>query len=484
MSERIKPNAEHRIVDGEVVTDSIDEKIQRGKAYSEQKAKELESGTAEPIENESDFEGVDPRASISEGIDLQAEEASFFKKHQTLLLWSLLFVIVMLVLWLTRPDTDWQVQKINDLQNEVAQIKQDNQALQNKVTEQETAISSQIESTLSDPKYQPAISKSDLIAVEKAMQAELEALQSKISALNGQAGDQVEQALAQLKQLSEAAQDSAKPTEEQLKALADLEDKFQAQLQTQLGLVGDKLSELFAFKAEQQVLTKQPPVLKLDMPLDSLQIQQWIVEINTQWLLNGRVAETRQQLLALEQAVSLSDFSYTTQLARLIGQDLGYLTQLSRDQEASPTPKTEALKSAIQKLNPALIKPAEKVDSNSASASEQKGALDDLLNRFSQMITLKKRSEGDDLTEVDELLINDVLQQRLQLLVDRLDWGMQTQSVSVINKAVKDIQQFIKRHYANESAEFSGMLAPFTEVQFAQKSPLSIMRLDELINAQ
>ena len=487
MSKRIKPNAEHRIVDGEVITASIDEKIQRGREYSKEKANQSQAETEISSDDVNDLgDDIDPQASISEGLDLsnqpEEKEDSFMTRYKSYILWTLLFIIVILVLFITRPNTDWQVERINDLQSEVSQLRQENNALESRVQEQEESlverIDTQVNQALSRVENKPIVTQADLSAIQEQTQQQLTQLQEKLAGLTGQAGQQVEQALTQLNQMAQNAQQELKPTENQLNALKELEQK----LQSQLNGLGDKLTELFDFKTEQQVLTKQPPVLKLDMPLDSLQIQQWIVEINTQWILNGRVAETQQQLLALEQAASLSDFIYTTQLARLIGQDLGYLKQLEDEDLRNPLPDTQSIKNVINQLTVKnMASPALQSGINRTDESNRTSALDGLLEKFSQLITVKKRPEDGSSSEVDSLLINDVLLQRLSLLVDRLDWGLQTHSADTVKQAVADIKQFIQRHYAKEFSEFTLLLAPFESVQFPRKNSLAIMKLDEAV---
>lgn len=488
MSKRIKPNAEHRIVDGEIITDSIDEKIQRGREYSKEKASKSQAEIEVSNDDVNDLgDDIDPQTSISEGLDLSHEpeekEEGFMIRYKSYILWILLFIIVILALFITRPNTDWQVERINDLQSEVSQLRQENNALELRVQEQEETlvdrVDTQVNQALSKAENKPLVTQADLSAIQEKTEQQITQLQEKLASLSGQAGQQVEQALTQLNQMAQNAQQDLQPTEQQLNALKELEQK----LQSQLNGLGDKLGELFEFKAEQQVLTKQPPVLKLDMPLDSLQIQQWIVEINTQWLLNGRVAETEQQLLALEQAASLSDFVYTTQLARLIGQDLGYLKQLEDDSLKNPMPSTQTIKETVNKLTVNnMAKPALQPTNNALEANDGASALDGLLDKFSQMITVKKRPEEGASSEVDSLLISDVLLQRLSLLVDRLDWGLQIHSETTVKQAVTDIKQFIQRHYAKEFSEFNLLLEPFESLEFPSKNSLAIMKLDEAVD--
>lgn len=491
MSKRIKPNAEHRIVDGEIIPDSlasIDEKIERGKSYSEQKAEQSLDDIERSSEDINDLgEDIDPRASISEGIDFKAENKAqfpgFMSRYKSYLFFLVFSLAMITALYFTRPNLDWEIQRINDLQNQMAELRQENSALEARIQEQQKTLIEQVESqlqkVLDKPENQSIITQADLSQIQEQVNQQLQQLQAKIASLGGQSSEQVKESLAQLEQMAKQAQQELQPSAEQLKALKEVEQNLQAQIN---GFT-EKLGELFQFKKEQQVLTKQPPVLKLDMPLDSLQIQQWIVEINTQWILNGRVEETRQQLLALEQAVSLSDFSHTTQLARLIGQDLGYLNQVKGESLRNPVPTTDKLKQAVNKLSADnLFSSTTNSSSQPPSGSDNNNGLDNLLYKFSQMITVKKRPEEGDLAEVDDLLMNDVLLQRLGLLIDRLDWGMQTQSLQTVKQASDDIKAFVKRHYAKSFSEFNLLLSPFENMKFANKEALSIMKLDQAIS--
>ncbi|WP_029406518.1 hypothetical protein [Thiomicrorhabdus sp. Milos-T2] len=491
MSERIKPNAEHRIVDGEVIPEnlaSIDEKIERAKAYSEQKAEEANLDKEVSPEDVNDLGGdIDPQAPISEGIELDSEthpdKVSFLSRHKTTLLWLSVILAVVVTLYFTRPDMSWQIQRINELQNQVAQLRQDNNALDVRIKEQQQIIAdsvkSEVKKSLQDPENAPAVTQADLSQIQQQTQQQIKQLKETVAQLGGQSSEQLDQALKQLQSMTQKAQQELQPNDAQLKALADLEKN----LQNQINGFAKKLSELFLFKEEQQVLTKQPPVLKLDMPLDSLQIQQWIVEINTQWILNGRVDKTQKQLLALEQAASLSDFSHTTALARLIGQDLGYLKQVKDKQNKPSQISTDALKEAVNQLSAKNLFTASQREIDQANAeSQSESGLDKLMTKFSQMISIKKRSENGDVTPVDDLLKNDVLLQRLSLLVDRLDWGMQTQSVATVKEASNAIKAFVKAHYAKSYSEFNLLLTPFENVEFESKKPLSILKLDQEVN--
>ncbi len=481
MSKRIKPNAEHRIVDGDIISSDIDEKIKRGKEFSEQKAAQETTQLLDETDlldeattiNDPDsiLNDVDPNETIAEA----AKKPRFFKRHISGILWLSLFIVVIAVLFLTRPDTDWQVQKINELQNQVASLKQQNQSFQTQVQEQfqeqmasnRELIAEQVKEVLANTENQPAVTQEEIDQLKQTLAEQIDGLHQQLQALSGAAGEDLNQALAELS--AKAATLTPQATEK----LNELE----ASLQQKMNEFSSQLSDLFAFKEEQTVLSKQPSVLKVDAPLSSLQIQQWIIEINTQWVLNGRIAETRQQLFALEQAASLSDFVYTTQLARLIGQDLGYLQQVQKQASDNALPQTTELKQAIARLTVSEVEsPSPEAPQNSTAEA---GAFDQLLMHFNRLITLKKRESDTDVAEVNAILLNDVMKQRLALLVDRLEWGMSTQSKELVLQAVDDIKQFISQHYTNQFSVFNGLLEPFVNIEFVAKQPLAITRLDQ-----
>lgn len=481
MSERIKPNAEHRIVDGEIIPGEIDEKIQRGREFSEQKEalketdqkefaesfKQEESGSEDP---DSILKDVDPQASISEWL----EPPTFFQRYGSWFFSFLLFLILFIIMIVTRPDSDWQIQKINDLQTEVSILDEKNQQLLQQFQEVEAKnhdqIIEQVNTIFSKPENRPAVSQDDIYQLEKKLKQRLAKLETELASYSNNASEQIEKSLEELKK------NSTQLSPEASQKLKELESTLQNQLQE----ASKKFEDLFLFKKEQKILTDRPTKISLDAPLDSLQIQQWIVEVNTQWMLHGRIAETQQQLFALEQAVSLSDYAYTTELARLIGQDLGYLKQLQDKSLKLPVPDTTQLKKAIASLTEDNI---EKLKSAQAEIKPENKAepsgMEKLMDSFSQLISVKKRQSDTQITEVNSILLNDVMKQRLALLVDRLQWGITTHSKPVVDQTVSDIQEFINQNYTNQSARFNGLLDPFKHIEFVSKRPLTILSLDD-----
>lgn len=460
------------VLEGEVLTESgeqsIEEKIARGRAYSKSKAAD---------------------ATSADKSDIRADQAinkpAWFARYSGYVFWMLLFIVVIVVLFATRPNTAWQIQHINTLQSDVSQLYQDNQALESRLATQEIkeldaqkTIEAAITEALTRSENRLLVSQADLDELKKSVQQQLVQLQESLQPLKETASLQLEKVQEGTESLLGSAieaSNSSVISEASVKPLAD-------KLQTQIDELGSKISELFDFNSHQQALTTQ-------QALSAFQIQQWIVEINTQWLMQGRIEQTAQQLLALEQAVGLSDFPEVTTLARLIGQDLTRLELLQKSVQKDVLVSTQGLKAAVNKLS-ANDNKALKANNKSTSeaptrASNEKiylgeeissqSALDQLLARFGQMVSLKKRETSAEQTQVESMIMHDVLVQRVLLLIDRIDWAVETESVNGLSIALADLQTFIDTHFVSQSQEFSRHLESFKTVTFDLRQPLAIM---------
>lgn len=448
-----KKTPDDATLEGEVLTEngeqSIDERSAKGRAYSKSKAKDAHSGAH---------------------ADQAIKKSSWFARFRGYLLWILLFIVVILVLLATRPNTQWQIEHINNLQSEVSQLYQDHQALESRVAAQEAkeldsqkAIEAAITKALTQSEKRPLVTQADLNALKKSTQQQLIELQQRLNSLKESSGLPIDKD----EEGNEQRLDSA--IEAPIK-------KVEVKLQAQIDEMSSKLSELSDFNSPRQ-------------PLNAVQIQQWIVEINTQWLIQGHAEQTAQQLLALEQVVALSDFSKTTTLARLIGQDLAHLERLQKSAQAGALVNIQALKAAVNKLSTNDYQGSK---ANSKSTSEtsatpgsekialgdeisSESALDQLMARFGQLISLKKRETSTEQTQIELLIMHDVLVQRGLLLVDRIDWAVETKSSKGLSLAVTDLQTFIDTHFASQSLAFSHLLEPFKRLTFDVRQPLAIM---------
>ncbi|MCF6254543.1 MAG: hypothetical protein L3J38_07325, partial [Thiomicrorhabdus sp.] len=423
----------------------------------------------------------------------KSKSPSFFSRIKWVLIWLMVFAAIAAAVFMTRKDLDWQVQHINDLKTKVAQLNQAQQALEARVESQlketEQRVLAQVESeiqakinqsvqsnvnqALAQPEHQAIVTQVDIDKIEQATQQQLSQLQQQLSALGEQAIQQVQPILSSASALTETTKQALQPTPETEKALADIEQKLQAQF----AQVSNKLVELFEFKSEQQARPSQTDSAET-RSLE--QLQRWVIEVNTQWLLRGNVAETRTQLTALQQAVAVSQIPNVSQLASFIGKDMAYLEHYQAQQQAHSQLNTNALKQAIQALNRTegleAVRGGEKISNDVETTTDVTfdSAIEQLKQTLSSMVSIKKRDSEAETTQVESLILQDVLVQRALLLVDRIEWAMTSQSNPQLKQAVEDLQSYIDRTFSKESEQFKTLLSPFASHSFDVRQPLAI----------
>ncbi|VAW46300.1 hypothetical protein MNBD_GAMMA03-1769 [hydrothermal vent metagenome] len=483
------------VMNDKVVNDkSVNNKTDKAQTKRKESDKKTEHKESKPIE--------------SKQIDIKdkpvKKSSSFFARFKWVMIWLIVFVAIAAAVLFTRKDLDWQIQHINDLQAKVTQLNQAQQALEARIdtqlketelrllakveaeikTKEKLLVQSNISSKLA-PEQQAIVTQGDIDKVQQATQQQLSQLQKKISTLGEQAVQQTQQVFSGVSELAETTKQALQPTPETKKALVEIEKK----LQTQLTQVGNKLVELFEFKSEQQALANQAaesqPVEKQSLE----QFKHWVIEVNTQWLLRGNVAETHAQLTALQQAIAVSPMPNTASLASLIGQDKAYLEHY-QTQQAQDKLNTNALKQAIQSLSAEHTEQENSTAVNSASQQQGGGnisnnaetatgltfdsAVEQLKHTLGSMVSIKKRDSEAEITQVESLILQDVLVQRALLLVDRIDWAIVSQSNTLLERSVHDLQLYIDRTFSRDSDKFKTLLSPFSSYQFDVRQPLII----------
>jgi hypothetical protein len=419
---------------------------------------------------------------------------SFFSRFKWVIIWLIIFGSIIAAVLFTRKDLDWQVQHINDLQIKVVQLSQAQQALEARVASQlketeqrvlaqvasevQTKINQSVQSNVSQrlasPEHQAIVTQADINKIEQATQEQLSQLQQQLTVLGEQAIQQVQPLLSSASELAETTKQALQPTPETERALAEIEQKLQAQL----AQVSNKLVELFEFKSEQQALPNQTVTMDT---LSLEQLQRWVIEVNTQWLLRGNVAETRLQLTALQQAIAVSNIPNITGLASFIGKDMAYLEHYQAQQQVQSQLNTNALKEAIQALNRTVNSElqqegGEKISNEAETTTEVTfdSAVEQLKQTLSSMVSIKKRDSNAEITQVESLILQDVLVQRALLLVDRIDWALVSQSNTLLAASVHDLQTYIDRTFSKDSEQFKTLLSPFELHSFEVRQPLAI----------
>ena len=360
MTDPVTPKAERRVTDGEVVESTVEVRPERTASESRSKSdanarrrahnrakKEAEtnaSSNSKPAEKH-------PQNAIKNGNVLSKP---WVKKS---LLWGGFLIMVAAILFYTRPNMDWQVEHINRLQVQVTNLQASNQALADKLEQQQTELDTRISEIMSQPENKPLITQADLEAVKLATESQLsdlyEQVQTDLTAFNRQAETKL-QALAEQATSNETPSETSSETD--LTAL----NEFQQKVEGQLSQVDEVIRQLLTFKQQQEQQVLVTPELQPEpvavQHLTSMQIQEWMIDANNQWLLKGNVEQTQSQLLALEQALAMTDVSNKTEIARVIGQDLSQIKAYS-EQTQQVNQTMESSLAALNKLVKELPKP-------------------------------------------------------------------------------------------------------------------------------
>jgi|GEM_PF-5627947 len=493
MTEPVTPKADRRVIDGEVVeptTQAENEAITRESqasagANARRRAHNRNQQTTEPNSQEASKKDA-PNTAGNKATTLAMLSKPWVKKS---IIWGSFFIMVAAILLYTRPNMDWQIEHINRLQAQVAKLQETNKLLVDKIETQQTELDARISEVLNRPENQPLITKADLEAIKTDTKQQLtslyEQVQTDLTAFNNQAE-------TKLQALSEQAKTAMTPSDVDLSALT----AFQKKVEAQLSQVGEEIGQLFTFKQQQEQQAQQAvekpetlPEEKALQNLTNMQVQQWILEINNQWLLKGDAEITGTQLLAVEQALAFTEMANKTEIARTIGQDLSTVKAYSEQSQQASQSLQENLK-ALSNLVNAIPQPemgsqqtnAEPTTLANTSETDETqvttSPLDLLLAKFTGLISVKKRESEAELSSVEGLLLHDVLMQRLALLVDRVQWAASIQSTSELQKASVDVQAFIDLHFKAQSQAFEAVLVPLKSTVFSHRKPLAVVSVN------
>ncbi|WP_319380487.1 hypothetical protein [Thiomicrorhabdus sp.] len=452
MSEKQNSSNDGSVYEGEVMAENLYQKA---------------SKTGDESTEQSDAEGKNSARKQSER---PPSGPSFLRRNLKQFLWGGLLIGVAAALVYSRPNNDWEVDHINRLQAQVAALNEQQAQLKTQLQLQETALEEKLKKEVAkaaqNPDNQPLVSQGDLQAIRQTTQEQLDKLQSKLAQLSSQFADALDQ-----------AGDAMKPDGEALQGFKALENQWQQKLND----MGQEIAKLWE-KKPQEVSKEKEQILT------GMQLQEWILAINTQWLLKAEPETTQQQLLALEQAIVFSNPQNSQHLSRLIGEDMAYLKHFGQ-QETAQIPQFQALRDAVKSLHFAPpVQESTVTRENRPDASletvDQESAWQTLLQRFSQLVTIKKREGEDDMSKVESLLMQQVLKQRLLLLVDRLQWAAETGDGTRYHEAVSAIDSYIKQHFPQAEESIRQTMQPLREVAFKQPQPLAILQSGGLNSAE
>jgi len=183
--------------------------------------------------------------------------------------------------------------------------------------------------------------------------------------------------------------------------------------------------------------------------LDTLRLQRWILTVNTEWLMSGNAALTRERLHALEQAVQMSELPAESKIAllRAIGQDLAMLEAWEKQAEADPA-ALDALKAWI-----AALPPPKAAEKSASSEAEQT----DLMARLKGLVQIHRRDEV--VPQSDRLLAFDLVKQRALVLVDQLAWAQTTRDPALDARTRQRLEALFARYLPERLPALKAKLA-------------------------
>lgn len=446
--EPITPKADQRVIDGEVVGES-----QRKKQSHSTQDQE------KPLKAKTDWSDWLPK--------------TFTQK--LILLVTVLLVSLIAYLGVKSTEQDWQVERINQLQAELVKLKAASKTLKS----EQSILQEELKSLATHPDNQPVISQADVNAVKE----DLEALKKTVQA-------ELDNYAEQLKSITQSTSEKAQTLTKALDPSAETQQKMteaEQNLKAKLEQMGLQLSELFSFKQAQQARNEEQKQEDTGLnassvsatPLSEKRLKQWIAEINTQWMLIGNVRQTQQQLEALEKAVSLSDGENKTQLAKRIGQDLAQLETYAQSEK----PSYQALILQLREQIKALPERQTGEDVSHETMKTPEASLSDpslsgwqrFLGKAEHIFSVRKRESETDLSDVETLMMHDVLIQRGLLLVDRIEWALDSRSKVLLTNSQEALNEFMARHYPEQAEAVAKMLVPFSSLQFKARSPLKVV---------
>lgn len=482
MSEPVTPKAKRRVIDGEVVDDKAEKSASSEDAQQDVNKAAAGNNNANARRRAHNQKKAEKRASAD--VNKPTKKPSFlvapwFKQTA---LWGGALVVVAGTLLYTRPNMDWQIEHINRLQAQVAQLHQTNSQLVDKVEAQQSGLDARIAKVLSQSEHLSSGNQTDLEAVKTEVSADAQQqmaslyqqVQTDLTAFNRQ----IDEKMAEIAERSASADT---PNGADLTAF----NEFQQSVEVQLKQIDEDLEALSAFKMEQEQQSAKPiEPAKLVERLSAKQIQQWMIEINNQWLLRGDAQQSEAQLIALEQAVAISDLPNISEVARTIGQNLSDVKAYSAQGISTQERLTNGLESLIVQMNAIPqpdLKRSKTADNRVASGEEQEAAgpskVNTLLDKFSGLVNVKKRETETELSSLEGLLLHDVLLQRLELLIDRVNWAANIESQTELNSALAKVGEFVHLHFKARSQHFAEPLALLESIEFSQRKPLTVLSL-------
>ncbi|MBO1924613.1 hypothetical protein [Thiomicrorhabdus sp. 6S3-12] len=233
-----------------------------------------------------------------------------------------------------------------------------------------------------------------------------------------------------------------------------------------------KLAALQSAQAALEGKQDQPTTTNKNVePLSLDELKTWAIKINTQWLLQVPQEQVEQQLLAFKQALQVMPAATGNSLSLLLEQDL---TQLKEQQIATQQQKPSV--APLRRLIEQMSAPKTDFQGESEQSPAEQSAWGALLEKFSGLIKIQKR-QSEQVSHVEALMLHEVIQQRLLIEIDRLDYALQIGSEPMLKRSIERLQTVVAGQAPQIADEFKAALVPFKSLRGWQRQPLLITQI-------
>ncbi len=139
----------------------------------------------------------------------------------------------------------------------------------------------------------------------------------------------------------------------------------------------------------------------------------------------------------------------------------------------------EALREQIRNLPPAKkVSHETPIETPDTTAETSETATDSawqkLQTKLEALFSVRKRESAEQLTQVESLMMHDVLIQRGLLLADRVQWALDSESKPLLDKAIQALNDFMAAHFPEQAGSVKTTLAPLQQIDFEPRQPLDI----------
>ncbi|MBN2606167.1 MAG: hypothetical protein JXR47_02400, partial [Thiotrichales bacterium] len=122
-----------------------------------------------------------------------------------------------------------------------------------------------------------------------------------------------------------------------------------------------------------------------------------------------------------------------------------------------------------------LVTATSKLDGVSHETDAQQTVWQKLQQKLLSLFSVRKRDSDEALTQVEKIAQQEVIKQRFELLLDRLDWAMVSHSQYQLQSSRDAMTHFVESQLSENKAAFDSLFQPVASLQFHARQPLKVV---------